>query len=114
MSAPTVVDLAALVAGHGGEIEGRDVGGTVSFIVVSTDEVGAGPRLHQHPYDETFVIRGGAAEFVVGSESLVGRAGQVIVVAPYTPHKFSNLGDGRLEMINIHANDHFVTEWLEP
>lgn len=110
--APAIAELNGRDSGSA-DFEGRDHGSTVSFITVSTDEVGAGPRLHQHPYDETFHIRSGAAEFVVGTERLVGRAGQVLVVPPYTPHKFSNLGEGRLEMVNIHASDHFVTEWLE-
>ena len=32
-----------------GQFEGRDHGGTVSVILVDTDEPGAGPRLHRHP-----------------------------------------------------------------
>jgi mannose-6-phosphate isomerase-like protein (cupin superfamily) len=95
-----------------GQFEGRDHGGTVSVILVDTDEPGAGPRLHRHPYDETFVMHAGEAEFTVGDRKLVARAGQVIVVPPNAPHKFTNVG-GRLVMTNIHAGDEFVTEWLE-
>jgi hypothetical protein len=29
------------------------------------------------------------------------------------PHKFVNSGTGRLRQTDIHANDRFVTEWLE-
>jgi mannose-6-phosphate isomerase-like protein (cupin superfamily) len=79
---------------------------------VSTDEVGAGPALHQHPYDETFVIASGQAEFVVGDTVVIGRAGQIIVVPAFTPHTFAKIGAQRLEMTDIHANDHFITEWL--
>jgi mannose-6-phosphate isomerase-like protein (cupin superfamily) len=96
-----------------GQFEGRDHGGTVSVILVSTDERGAGPALHQHPYDETFVVHGGEAEFTVAGQVLVARAGQVVVVPAQTPHKFTNIGAARLVMTNIHANDEFVTEWLE-
>jgi len=28
-------------------------------------------------------------------------------------HKFVNSGAGRLRQVDIHASDHFVTEWLE-
>ena len=95
-----------------GQFEGRDHGGGVSVILVDTDEPGAGPRLHRHPYDETFVLHAGEAEFVVGDRKLVARGGQVVVVPPDTAHKFTNVG-GRLVMTNIHAADEFVTEWLE-
>jgi hypothetical protein len=37
----------------------------------------------------------------------------VLVVPAFTPHKFEVLGGGTFESINIHANDRFVTEWLE-
>jgi mannose-6-phosphate isomerase-like protein (cupin superfamily) len=35
------------------------------------------------------------------------------MVQPGVPHKFVNSGAGPLRQIDIHANDRFVTEWLE-
>lgn len=102
-----------LVEPEGATFQGRDHGSGVSIIMVDTDEDGAGPALHRHPYDETFVIRRGEAEFVVADQVMVGRAGQIIVVPPQTPHKFAKTGSERLEMVNIHASDVFITEWLE-
>nr|WP_219412923.1 cupin domain-containing protein [Pseudonocardia nigra] len=96
-----------------GEFEGRDHGSSVSLIMVGTEEIGAGPRLHRHPYDETFVVRAGTARFTIGDEVRVATAGQILVAPANTPHKFENMGPGRLEMTDVHANDHFVTEWLE-
>jgi mannose-6-phosphate isomerase-like protein (cupin superfamily) len=96
-----------------GQFVGRDHGGSVSVIFVDTEVPGAGPSLHQHPYDESFVLHGGEAEFTVAGERLTARAGQVVVVPPWTPHKFVNTGEDRLVMTNIHANDEIVTEWLE-
>jgi len=87
-------------------------GANVSIILESTSQAGVGPRLHQHPYAETFIIRRGWATFTVGSEQLVGRAGQVIIVPAETPHKFATGPDG-YEGVHIHANPRFVTEWLE-
>ena len=84
----------------------------ISIIVESTTRSGVGPRLHQHPYAETFIIRRGTATFTVGSESVEGRAGQILVVPANTPHKFSTGPDG-YEAVHIHANASFVTEWLE-
>lgn len=108
-----VVDLAAGTEPLT-EFQGRDHGSEVSFIMVSTDAEGAGPRLHRHPYTETFLIHSGEALFTVGDRTLVGRGGQIIVVPANTPHKFAKTGPGRLEMTDIHASDHFITEWLEP
>ncbi len=87
-------------------------GAGISIILESTSKAGAGPRLHRHPYAETFVIRRGSATFTVGESLLEGRAGQVIVVPANTPHKFATGPDG-YEAVHIHANARFVTEWLE-
>jgi mannose-6-phosphate isomerase-like protein (cupin superfamily) len=43
-------------------------GANISIILESTTKVGVGPRLHKHPYAETFIIRRGWATFTVGSE----------------------------------------------
>src|SRR5215204_5542508 len=79
---------------------------------VDDDGRRGGPRLHQHPYAETFIIRRGWATFTIGSEELQGHAWQVLVVPADTPHKFATGRDG-YEGIHIHANYRFVTEWLE-
>lgn len=84
----------------------------ISLILESTPKAGAGPRLHQHPYAETFIIRRGSATFTIGAEQLAGRAGQVLVAPANTPHKFVTGPDG-YEAIHVHANDVFVTDWLQ-
>lgn len=96
-----------------GELEGAKFGSGVSVIFFSSHEVGAGPRLHRHPYPETFIVRSGRALFTVGDEKIEARAGQILVAPANTPHKFRNLGPGLLEQIDIHASSEFVTEWLE-
>jgi quercetin dioxygenase-like cupin family protein len=95
-------------------VEGRDIGSGISIIRESTDVVGAGPRLHRHPYRETFVVLRGRARFTIGERHQVGSAGDVLVVAAGVAHKFAVLGPGVYEAVHIHENDHFVTEWLEP
>ncbi len=45
-----------------GEFEGKLFGTDVSVMFYTTDEVGRGPRLHRHPYDEVFIIRRETAE----------------------------------------------------
>jgi mannose-6-phosphate isomerase-like protein (cupin superfamily) len=83
-------------------VEGRDVGAGVSIIREHSDVVGAGPRLHRHPYRETFVILRGYARFTIGDEQRDGGPGDVLVAGP-----------GVYEAVHIHENEHFVTEWLE-
>lgn len=93
-------------------VEGKPYGAQVSIIQESIDEEGRGPRLHTHPYPETFIIRRGSALFTIGAEQVVGRAGQILVVPAEVPHKFSTL-EGGYEAVHIHASDEFRTVWLE-
>ena len=87
-------------------------GANISIIFQSTSEAGVGPRLHLHPYAETFLVRRGSATFTVGTEEIEAHAGQVLVVPAQTPHKFST-GPQGYEAVHIQANPRFVTEWLE-
>ena len=96
-----------------GEIEGAAYGMPYSIIFFGKDAIGSGPRLHTHPYLETFIVRTGRALFTLGDKEIEATAGQVLVAPAGTPHKFKNLGPGLLETIDIHASDHFETTWLE-
>ncbi len=87
-------------------------GAGISIILESSTHGGVGPRLHQHPYAETFIIRRGWATFTIGSEQLQGHAGQILVVPANTPHKFSTGAEG-YEAVHIHASPRFNTMWLE-
>ncbi len=42
-----------------GVVEGADVGADVTVLFFTTEEIGEGPRLHVHPYDEVFIVRWG-------------------------------------------------------
>ena len=88
--------------------------GTGTGIVFNDfDRIGGGPRLHKHPYPETFIIRSGVALFTVGGETVRAGAGQIVIVPADTPHKFTNAEPTPLESIDIHESGEFVTEWLE-
>lgn len=84
--------------------EGRDFGGEVSFFLVD-NEPGQGSALHVHPYSETWVVRKGEAEFTVGGKATRAGAGDIVVAAANVPHRFENVGAGRLELVCIHASD---------
>ena len=95
------------------ELTGHAYGTQVSLIFVSSDTDGEGPALHQHPYPELFVIHSGSALFTVGDRQCVGAAGEVLIVDPFTPHRFEKIGEGRLEMTDIHTSPEFIIEWLD-
>lgn len=97
-----------------GEIEGQAIGSDVSVIVVEYTTAGMGPKLHTHPYAETFVVLEGSAVFEVGGERIDALAGMVLVAPADVPHRFENAGPGRLLQVDIHSSDRFITEWLEP
>jgi mannose-6-phosphate isomerase-like protein (cupin superfamily) len=44
---------------------------------------------------------------------LAAGPGDIVIVPPGTVHKFSNDGPGRSQLVSIHANPNFVTQWLE-
>ncbi|HVG46946.1 MAG TPA: cupin domain-containing protein [Rubellimicrobium sp.] len=91
-----------------GRIEGQSLGTGVTILFYATEEVGVGPRLHVHDYDEIFILREGRALFTVGEERFEAEAGQVVFAPAGLPHKFRNLGPGRLETTDIHVNDRWV------
>jgi mannose-6-phosphate isomerase-like protein (cupin superfamily) len=96
----------------GGNLAGEDHGATVS-VILDHPEPGHGPRLHRHPYDETWVVIDGDVAFQAGDEQLAAGPGDIVIVPPHTPHKFSNRGAGPASLVCIHANPTFETEWLE-
>jgi mannose-6-phosphate isomerase-like protein (cupin superfamily) len=105
-----VIDQAALPNGN---FDGYLFGSGVSIFLERITDDGVGPRLHRHPYSETFVIRSGRALFTVAGEEIQAVGGQILVVEAMVPHKFKTLGADLYEAVHIHANDRFETEWLE-
>jgi mannose-6-phosphate isomerase-like protein (cupin superfamily) len=109
-----VVDKTALpYAGSSHELEGYLHGDAPVSLIFFDGPPGSGPRLHWHPYPEIFVIQEGQATFTVGDETIEVSAGQIVIGPANIPHKFINSGDGPLRQLDIHANDRFITEWLE-
>ena len=94
------------------EFEGEPFGSEVSFFLGDLAP-GKGPGLHKHPYSETCIVRSGQAAMTVDGEEVTAIAGDIVVIGPETPHRFAAIGDGRLEMVCIHASDRFIIEWLD-
>jgi mannose-6-phosphate isomerase-like protein (cupin superfamily) len=93
-------------------LEGAGLGATVSLILARV-EPGEGPKLHRHPYDETFVIEAGNIVFQVGADLVSAAPGDVVVAPSGVAHKFTNQGPGRSNIVCIHAAATIASEWLE-
>jgi mannose-6-phosphate isomerase-like protein (cupin superfamily) len=110
----TIVRSGEIKPSPGGTItfEGAPYGSGVSCFLVN-NEPGTGPRLHKHPYPETWILRSGSALFTAGGEEMEAGPGDIIVVGAETPHKFTNIGTGRLDITCIHASPRFIQVDLE-
>jgi mannose-6-phosphate isomerase-like protein (cupin superfamily) len=95
------------------EVDGVTSEGDVSVIVIDTEKAGAGPRLHRHPYSETFVLVDGEVHFWVGDDDFVAHSHSVQVAPPMAPHRFEVTGTSHVHMVAIHASPRFITEWLD-
>ncbi|WP_422083814.1 cupin domain-containing protein [Ulvibacterium sp.] len=92
-----------------GVLEGHHYGVNCVVIRYSTDEIGEGPNLHVHPYDEVFHILEGRAEFTVGKKKFIAEEGALVIGPANVPHAYKNLGPGRLDSLDVHLND----EWIQ-
>jgi mannose-6-phosphate isomerase-like protein (cupin superfamily) len=95
-----------------GNVTGADYGASISLILDESDP-GQGPRLHRHPYDETWVVQEGQLTFQCGEERLAVGAGDIVIIPAEVAHKFTNDGPGRSKLVCIHASATFIGEGLE-
>ena len=91
-----------------GVLTGEIVGGAVTVLAYGNDTPGEGPRLHVHPYDETFVVVAGRARFFVGDDVIEAGAGEAVLGPAGVPHRFENIGPGRLQTIDIHHSPRWI------
>lgn len=92
-----------------GVLEGHPYGTNVVVIRYSVDEIGEGPNLHMHPYDEIFHILEGTAEFTVGENKFIAKEGDLVIGPANIPHAYKNVGPGRLDSFDVHLNE----EWIQ-
>ena len=82
--------------------QGRDEAPISIFI--NEFERGKGPRLHLHPYPETFVVQAGSARFTAGDEEIEVGAGHLVVVPAETPHRFEGTSDEKVRTVSVHPS----------
>ena len=85
---------------------------TVSFFLVH-NQPGQGPRLHHHPYDETFLILDGRVRVTIGDETIEGGPADIVIGPAGVPHGFVNTGPGQASLVCIHAAPAMQTQWLD-
>ena len=90
---------------------GHEQGASVSFFL-SSNRQGSGPSLHQHDYEETFIVQEGDVLFTLGDEEIEAGPGDIIVVPAGTPHKFVSRGETHRQ-ISIHPVPRMKTQWLD-
>lgn len=96
-----------------GSVNGEVLATQVTVLAYGNDEPGLGPKLHVHPYDEVFVVQEGRARFFVGDEVIDAEAGEAVLGPAGLPHKFVNLGPGRLQTMDIHLSPRWIQTDLE-
>lgn len=96
-----------------GSLDGETLGSHITILVYGNDVQGKGPGLHVHPYDETFVLLEGRARFFVGEQVIDAAKGDVVFAPKGVPHRFENLGSGRLQTIDIHHSPRWIQTDLE-
>lgn len=99
-------------AGRSRRFVGAEHGAEVSYFYVE-NQPGEGPGLHWHPYPETWVVLEGTARITVGGEALVAGAGDTATGPAFVPHGFTNVGDGVLKIIGIHASATIIQTFLD-
>lgn len=99
-------------AGRSRRFIGAEHGAAVSYFFVE-NQPGEGPGLHWHPYPETWVVIEGVASITVGEETFVAGAGDTATGPAYVPHRFTNVGDGVLKIIGIHASATIIQTFLD-
>jgi mannose-6-phosphate isomerase-like protein (cupin superfamily) len=96
-----------------GVVQGDAVQGGLTVLAYGNETLGEGPRLHVHPYDETFVVIEGHARFFIGDEVIDATAGDIVLGPKGIPHRFENAGPGRLQTIDIHDSPRWIQTDLD-
>jgi quercetin dioxygenase-like cupin family protein len=95
------------------ELVGGDYGGVAASVIFVDANPGDRVGLHRHPYPELFFVLEGEAMFDDGTSEIKVVSGHVVIVPANQVHGFTNASDAPLRQIDVHLNEHFVTQWLD-
>lgn len=91
---------------------GAEYSADVSYFYVE-NQPGEGPGMHWHPYSETWVVLEGTACITIGDETFTAVAGDTATGPAYVPHCFTNVGEGMLRIMGIHASPTIIQTFLD-
>jgi quercetin dioxygenase-like cupin family protein len=94
------------------DLEGAAIG-SPSTLILADMAPGTGPRLHKHPYVESWVVIEGSVRFTAGDEVIEAVTGDVVHVEAELPHRFVVTGETPAKLVCIHHAAAFTTIWLE-
>nr|WP_201471200.1 cupin domain-containing protein [Microbacterium hydrocarbonoxydans] len=100
-----------LGAGRSRKFVGAAHGADVSYFYVE-NQPGEGPGLHWHPYSETWVVLQGAAQITIAERTFTAHAGDTATGPAFVPHAFTNIGEGTLRILCIHASPTIIQTFL--
>lgn len=93
------------------EFVGARTGGLGISMFVVIAEIGRGPVLHRHRYDEVVYVIEGHSRWTVDGRELNAGPGDILIVRAGEKHKFVAITP--LRQIDIHLNPTFEQEDLE-
>lgn len=83
--------------------KGADTGGTTTWMLVE-NAPHQGVPLHKHTYeDESFFVVNGTFELLVGEKTIVGGPGTYTYGPRGVPHRWTNMGTGRGQLLNVYT-----------
>ena len=88
-------------------LKGHESSGPASLFLVDAAP-GQSSSQHLRPYAESWVLRRSGAEFTVGDETARASSEDILVAPVATPHRWRNVGNGRLELDCIHPSDTII------
>lgn len=72
-------------------------------------DVGSGPDLHVHPYDEVQFIQAGRGLWTVNGEQFEAGAGDILVIKAGEVHGFKCI-EAPLVQVDVHLSPRFIQE----
>lgn len=93
-------------------LEGAKFGLQHLTLVLGETAPGKGGSLHQHDYEEVFIVHSGRGTYVVGDTVVEAGPGDVVLIPANTPHRFANEGTETLCHTAVHSSGVFASESL--
>lgn len=95
-------------AGMSHAFTGAEQGGVQMSAYLADAAPGQASKPHTHPYDTIAFVREGRGEWTVNGVKHPAEAGDILVVKANEPHYFTNTGEERLLILDVHMGERIV------